>query len=418
MLQPVCAMPNPPVPLERDAGVAVSLASPRVERVMELARRHLRMEVAFISQLHEGKQNYRAVHGDAASFGLRVGGADAIETTYCNLMVQGRIGNVVPDSAANGLTSGLAMTGSAGIGSYAGVPLRYSDGTLYGTFCCLGHDAEPHLDERDAAFMAMLAELLTEDLDAQRELEALRDSIALTLRDERLTLALQPVVDLASGRCLGFEALSRFETGPPDVVFAQAETVGLGLDMERLAARKAVVDLLPLLRAEQYLAVNLTPAAAVTLAMVAAALPDQPLDRLVLEITEHASVQDYTELRERLRPLRERGLRVAIDDAGAGFASLHHIVELEPDIIKIDRSLVDGVSTNKAQRSIVSAFVLLALDSGASLIAEGVETAADLAVLSTLGVDAAQGYLIGRPSTDRAQLVRWLDTPDLLAGCR
>ncbi|MEX2288710.1 MAG: EAL domain-containing protein [Mycobacteriales bacterium] len=385
---------------------------------MELARRHLRMDVAFISELHEGRQNYRVLHGDAASFGLRVGGADAVETTYCNLLMQGKIDNVVPDSSANSLTSALAMTGSAGIGSYAGVPLRYSDGTLYGTFCCLGHDAEPHLDERDAAFMAMLAELLTEDLDAQRELEALRDSIARTLRDERLTLALQPVVDLASGRCLAFEALSRFDTGPPDVVFAQAATVGLGVELERLAVRKAVVDLLPLLRAEQYLAVNLTPAAAVALAAVAADLSDQPLDRLALEITEHASIQDYRELRERLDPLRKRGLRVAIDDAGAGFASLHHIVELEPDIIKIDRSLVDGVSANKAQRSIVSAFVLLALDFGACLIAEGVETAADLDVLSSLGVDAAQGYLIGRPSTDRAQLNRWLGTPDLLVGCR
>lgn len=109
-------------------------------------------------------------------------------------------------------------------------------------------------------------------------------------------------------------------------------------------------------------------------------------------------------------------LRIAIDDAGAGFASLHHIVELEPDIIKIDRSLVDGISSSKALRSIVTGFVLLALDSDATLVAEGVETANDLHVLAALGVDAAQGYLLARPSTDPADLDRWLRTTDMRAG--
>lgn len=107
---------------------------------------------------------------------------------------------------------------------------------------------------------------------------------------------------------------------------------------------------------------------------------------------------------------------VAIDDAGAGFASLHHIVELEPDIIKIDRSLVDGISSSKALRSIVTGFVLLALDSDATLVAEGVETANDLHVLGALGVDAARGYLLARPSTDPADLDRWLRTTDMRAG--
>lgn len=230
VLPSVHVMPTLPVPRGQDergldpegaSNVRRLLAGARVEQVMEMARRHLRMDVAFLSQIDWGKQNYRAVHGDAESFGLEAGGADALETTYCNLMVQGKIPNVVPDASADGRVSGLEITASAGIGSYAGVPLRYSDGTLYGTLCCLGHDAEPHLDERDAAFLAMLAELLTEDLDAQRASDALRDSVAAIIRDERLTTALQPVVDLATGRCLGFEALSRFDAGPPDVVFAQ-----------------------------------------------------------------------------------------------------------------------------------------------------------------------------------------------------
>jgi EAL domain-containing protein (putative c-di-GMP-specific phosphodiesterase class I) len=389
------------------------LAGERVELVMELARRHLRMDVAFISEISQGRQNYRAVQGDAQPFGLLVGGADPADTTYCNLMVRGDLPNIVPDALADGRTRELGMTSSAGIGSYAGVPLRYSDGTLYGTFCCLGRSADSRLTERDGQFMAMLAELLVEDIDAQRERQDLHGRITAILKNEAIKLAVQPIVDLASGGCLGFEALSRFEHGAPDVVFAQADTVGLGVQLERLAIQHAV-RLLPLLSDEQYLSVNLTPIAAAELAATAADMDELPLHQLVLEITEHESVSDYTLLRERLDPLRARGLRVAIDDAGAGFASLHHVVELHPDIIKIDRSLVEGVARNQAQRSIIAGFVLLALDCQATLVAEGVETSEDLEVLTRLGVDAAQGFLIARPSVDRADLVKWRSWPNML----
>jgi EAL domain-containing protein (putative c-di-GMP-specific phosphodiesterase class I) len=381
---------------------------------MSLARRHLRLDVALVSRIGELGQEFEAVEGDAQAFGLAVGGSVPLEETYCDLMLRGQIPSVVPDAASDSRLAGLAATGPGGIGSYVGVPLRYSDGTLYGTFCCLGRDAQAHLTERDGEFLTMLAELLTDDLDAHRDQERLRASIHDTITAGRLKTAVQPVVDLATGRCAGFEALSRFDIGFPDVVFAQARSVGLGVDLELVAARKAHA-VLPLLGRGQYLAVNLTPDAAVPLCALAAAAAD-PMHRLVLELTEHASVQDYRRLREALAPLRERGLRIAIDDAGAGFASLHHIVELEPDIIKIDRSLIDGISSNKALRSIVTGFVLLALDSGATLVAEGVETTEDLRVLASLGVDAAQGYLLARPSTDPADLARWIATPDMRAG--
>lgn len=152
---------------------------------------------------------------------------------------------------------------------------------------------------------------------------------------------------------------------------------------------------------------NLSPNAGVDVAAKVADMPELRLDQIVWEMTEHAVVRDYKALRERVDPLRERGLRVAIDDAGAGFASLQHIVELQPDIIKIDRSLIRRVAGNKAQRSIVTGFVLLALDCEATLIAEGVETAEELEVITSLGVEAAQGYLLARPTDDREELVRW-----------
>lgn len=213
------------------------------------------------------------------------------------------------------------------------------------------------------------------------------------------------------------EALSRFPAalGAPSEVFAAAHAAGLGLELEHLAAATAY-ELMPLLGTGHYLALNLSPEVAISLAHRGLSVPDVPLHRLVLEVTEHAAVENYAPLLHVLAPLRERGLRIAVDDAGAGYASLNHIVELAPDIIKIDRCLVDGLSREPARRSVVNAFVALAKDPCSTVVAEGVEAVADLDAARDLGVDAAQGYLLARPSTDRVDLERWLTSslrPDI-----
>ena len=127
----------------------------------------------------------------------------------------------------------------------------------------------------------------------------------------------------------------------------------------------------------------------------------------MIEITEQSVVDSYPDLRASLVPLRAHGLRIAIDDAGAGYASLHHIVELRPDFIKVDRSLVHGLADDDARRVAVSVFVLLSLDLERTVVAEGVERSRDLAALRDLGVQAAQGFLLGKPSAERDDLVRW-----------
>ena len=301
----------------------------------------------------------------------------------------------------------LSATRDGISGSYIGIPLRFPDGTLYGTFCCLSRDRKG-LNDRDVHFMSMLAELVVDELVAQRTLDERRKDIAGLLDGERLLMALQPEVSLHTGACLGVEALARFPApwGSPDSVFASAQQVGLGFDLESLAMCHAL-ELLPELPRDQFLAVNLSPAVALDLSLAATRPGDHILKRLVVEITEHAVVAGYAELRERLAPYRHRGLRLAIDDAGAGYASLHHVVELGPDIIKIDRSLINGVAIDRGRRSVVSALVLLALDLGATVVAEGIETADDFFAACDLGVDAAQGFLLAPPSTSRRALARW-----------
>jgi EAL domain-containing protein (putative c-di-GMP-specific phosphodiesterase class I) len=392
------------------------LVSPRIDRIMQLARRHLEMDLVYISEFTDGRQVPRTIDGDGASFGLAVGDGLPLEDTYCRLMVDDAIPNVIPDSGADPRVRTLRTTVDGSIGAYVGVPLRLSDGTLYGSFCGLSHRQQPGLDRRDASFLRMLAELVVDDLEEQRQRDRRRAEITDLILGERVTIALQPVVDLHTGRCIGVEALSRFPTaaGSPETVFAAAHDVGLGLELERMTAARALA-LRSRIAADQALGINLTPAVAMVLA-------DEdlggPLTQLVLEITEHEAVDSYASLRDRLQPLRDRGLRLAIDDAGAGYASLQHIIELQPELIKIDRSIIDGLAKDKARRSVVSGFVLLALDLNGRVIAEGVERADDLQAAADLGVDAAQGYLIARPSTDPDDHAYWAGDPDLLSALR
>ncbi|MGP0004648.1 MAG: EAL domain-containing protein [Acidimicrobiales bacterium] len=390
-----------------------------LDRVVELAHRHLGLDVVCIAELTGGMQRFRAVAGDAASFNVALGAEQATDATYSRLLVAGEIAAVIPDTSADPHVAELRVTAEAAIGAYIGVPLRLSDGTLYGTLCGMDHEPDHTLGERDVRFMTMLAELIVYDLDEQRRLEQLRLDLVNLIDTERVDVACQPIIDLRGGDCLGVEALARFPEpfGRPDQTFADAEDVGLGLELERLAIRQAW-KILPWLRPEQFLAINVSPSALLELATRAHKRNDLPLASLVVEITEQSIVHSYADLRNVLAPLRRDGLRIAIDDAGAGYASFHHIVELRPDFIKVDRSLVDGLADDHARRVAVSAFILLSLDLEATVVAEGVESPRDLVALCDLGVQAAQGYLLGRPSTSRDDLTAWTGSPPAQAGGR
>ena len=242
--------------------------------------------------------------------------------------------------------------------------------------------------------------------------EADRHRIDHVLQRQAIDIALQPIVDLANGRLVGTEALARFRDGrPPDLGLAEGGETGQALMLDRTAFFSAI-KLLSRLPSNCYVSVNATPEL-ILHGRLDEALSKMrvPLNRLVIEVTEHAKVRSYSELLTCLAPLRERGVRLAIDDTGAGYASFNHVLQLRPDIIKIDRSLIANIADDAARRSLVTALVLLALDLGASVTAEGVETSSELRTLATLGVDCAQGYLLARPSLDHARWRRWLD-PD------
>lgn len=243
---------------------------------------------------------------------------------------------------------------------------------------------------------------LTDQL-SEREREVadrtrIRSLVEQALEPGALTMVFQPVVALVDRGMRGVEALARFEPEPrkpPDWWFASAWQVGLGPELEMAAVRAALLalDVLP---AGQFLAINVSPQTA-CLPEFALALTAGSHQRLVVEVTEHAPVNDYEALGACLEEPRRAGLRLAIDDAGAGYASLQHILGLAPDIIKLDMSLTRSIHTDPRRRALVAALVPFADEIDATVVAEGIETDAELSTLRGFGAAWGQGYLLGRP---------------------
>lgn len=242
-----------------------------------------------------------------------------------------------------------------------------------------------------------------------------RARIEHVLSTARLSLVYQPIVDLETGRVVAVEALARFPPPPdltPDVWFADAATVGLGVELELAAMAAAVADRARL-PPHVALAVNLGPAAlcAPELSEVLA----EGASSLFIELTEHVAVADYERLVARVAEIRRSGVRVTVDDAGAGYASLSHILHVSPDAIKLDLGLTRGVDADPARRSLAKALVSFAHDTGAKLVAEGIETSAELETVRELGIEFGQGFHLGRP-TDLTALAPRLDDHGPIGG--
>ena len=212
-----------------------------------------------------------------------------------------------------------------------------------------------------------------------------------------LAMVFQPVFELDGGACVAFEALTRFpgEPGVPTASwFARAAEVGVGGELE-LAAVQAALTHLDDLPDGVLLSINISPAAAIAPAFEL--LVEPVADRVIIELTEHERVEDYAPLGAVLTRLRAHGAMVAVDDVGAGFASLRHILSLAPDIVKLDLSLTREIETDPGRRALTSALVEFADGIGATIAAEGIETEGELALLRDLGVAQGQGYYLGYP---------------------
>jgi EAL domain-containing protein (putative c-di-GMP-specific phosphodiesterase class I) len=370
---------------------------------LQAVRRHLGMEVAFVGRFDHGRRIFEFVDTGDSFCPIDQGESDPREGSYCDLVASGRIPELIPDTAQVPEVADLPATRDLPVGSHISVPLRSAGGETFGTFCCFSRQADPSLRRRDLDILKVVGEVVGEHLHfllGRREAhdEAL-SRVGDVLDAGGPTMALQPIVDLRSDRVAGFEALARFprEIGwTPDRWFAEARAVGLGPELEGSAV-SAALRLLPRIPEGTSLAVNVSAHTLSSSDDVARLMARDEPARLVLEITEHERLVLDEPTRERLAWLRSTGVRVAVDDAGSGYAGLEHILQLAPDVLKLDRVLVDGIADDPARQAMCDAMVRFTARTGATLVAEGIETEADLETLRYLGVRHAQGYLLGRP---------------------
>ncbi|HEX8363240.1 MAG TPA: EAL domain-containing protein [Longimicrobium sp.] len=391
-------------------------------RYLAVARSTLEMDVAWLSERTGAEFLLHAVDGDYEPFGIAAGTILAAPQSYCTRVLDGTLPAAIPDARADAATACLPVTERLGIGSYVGAPVHLPGGELFGMLCCLGRAPRPQLGAGEVRLLAALAASLGEDLARvalrQREGAISRADVERAIAGQGLTAVVQPIVELAEMRIVGVEALARFQDPPgrPDVWFARAAELGLGQALE-LSAIRAALALLPRLPADTYLSVNASPDTLLGHGLRELLAGVDPR-RVVLEITEHASVARYDDLLSELAALRELGVRVAVDDTGAGYASFRHILMLRPHIIKLDRDMVNGLDHDRARESLVRALAAFAEGLGATVVAEGVETAGELDALARAGIACAQGYYLARPGPLPLPEIGVSPTPQRLAPAR
>ncbi|MEX2532797.1 MAG: EAL domain-containing protein [Nitriliruptoraceae bacterium] len=364
-----------------------------IQSVLKLIRNRFSLDVSFISQVTDGHRTFRFVEADDGSL-VQVGGSDPIEDSYCGYVLDGSLPEFLRDPSQHPVSAAIPATFDIPVGTHLSVPIRFSDGSVYGTLCSFGYEVHDDLDERDLDLLHVLAAMIAdyvEESEAVRQAEDERATMLLNLQvDHDLFVVFQPIVELGSHKVVGVEALARFPglgTGPAEV-FDEAWSCGVGVDLELRAAEAALAyfDRLP---DDLYMALNVAPATLGSNRFLD--LVEQGTEscsqRIVVEITEHAAVKDYPIFKQQRQTLRDLGVRFAVDDVGTGYSGLDHMLRVEPDIFKLDGALIEGIDTSPGKQAMVAALQSYAARIDTRVIAERVETQAECDALSILGIE-------------------------------
>lgn len=375
----------------------------QVERLLTLARSHLGMELAWLSEFADGQQIIRAASGDLDTLQIKLNQGFPLVDSYCVRVLAGTLPPVIGDVRRHPGTRDLAITGAGGVGAYVGTPWRGEDGETAGMLCCVDRGAVASLDAQAGRFLGLIADLVSDHISSpvapeHRSVPHEEAKIMAILESGAVRMVFQPVVRLSDGAVGGFEALARFddpELPTPAHAFAAAQRVGLGVELELLAAERALE------RLDEF-----SPGVSLGINLSAEALMTPKVEKMLLgfrdrnvcvELTEHTEVLDYAKLVEVTDRLRAAGLHISVDDAGSGYASLRHILQLHPGTIKLDIAIIRGIDVDPARQALTRSLVAFAADVGASLIAEGIEFQAEHDMLRKVGVEWGQGYLMARP---------------------
>lgn len=372
-----------------------------IRTLLAFLRRRLDLDVALVASFQDGIYVIDEVDGDPDVWEDLPDRELSVSDSYCVRVIDGRLPAVIPDTSRNQTTAALPITAALGIGSYIGAPINGPDGDPVGMTSVVGRGPKPDLNDDDLTLVKQVADLISTlitppDSGPNHGAEQ-RSAIRRVVAEHDFEMNFQAVHDIATGKVVGVEALARFSCEPyrPDAFFAQAAELGLAIELERAIVAR-VVQIMPALPPDAFVAINISPAAALVLPWDEL-LANVDRSRIVLEITEHSAVPDYEALDDVMEECRTHGMRVAVDDVGAGFASFSHVLELGPEFVKIDQSITRNIDVDDARRRLAQAIAEFAGQIGATVIAEGVETQSELDAVSAAGISLAQGYYLSRP---------------------
>ena len=384
---------------EANVGVGDAL----IDEALDAIREHFGMPVAYLSRIDGDRSIFRRVSAPGLEALIKPGDEKSLGEVYCPHILNGDLPNLIPDTAAEPICQDMPITQAVPIGSHISLPVLRPDGSPYGMFCCLSPEPNPSLNDRDLAIMRNFANLVTRQIQFEIEetdsAAAEAKLIADVIANRLITPVFQPLVQMSNGEIAGVEALSRFDPSTglnPEQAFTMAAECGLGQELE-LAALAQQLEALPMLPPGKYMSFNASADLICNPAFIKV-LPKDQAQKLVIEVTEHSQAADEDQLLWHIHELKSQNFRIAVDDVGAGYSGWQRIARLEPDLLKIDRSIVAGVDQSLAQRAIVAALMHFSKETGAKVLVEGVETMGEAKILSQLGVDLAQGWLFARPA--------------------
>lgn len=373
-----------------------------IQSTLNAARRHLGMRVAYISRLEQDKSCLLYVDAPGFEALLKPGDVRPADEVYCAHALESRIPALLPDAACHPVARDVQMTHVLPVGACVSVPILSHTGDVIGLFCCLDPEANPSLNARDLRSVRLFADIAGAQLERKRERARQTAStgkkIVRMIERKEFSMVYQPLWNIVSGKIFGFECLARFPADPardPQSWFEEADSVGMLVDLELALIRFALAGL------EEFppdirLSINVSPATILDPRFLDT-LVVYDVGRLVIELTEHFRVSDYDAVRAALGPLGPMGARVAVDDAGSGCASLQHIIGMNADLIKLDRSLVSELESSPASRAMIAALCHFGRETNCAILAEGIETRAEFEALLELGIEYGQGFLLGKP---------------------
>ena len=394
------------------AGVVAALSSVTLSADPEVTAEAVVTELArgtdsdfiSVSQVTEGGRMQELATFNRGA-GVHRGGVQFQRELADYLLGRARGGPWVDEVRSSGPAEPTASLQAANLDLVASAPIFHGDDNLVGLLSIgivadrtrSSRSREAKLLSAAIDYASVLSAFAGSAIAGRMEAAELRTRLERVLDEGSFKAVFQPIVEVESRTVVGFEALTRFDDGtPPDMRFAEAHRADLGPSFELAAIRIACAASAGL-PAGPFLSLNVSPRTVIDHAHDLRAIL-LPIGRpIVIELTEHVAIDDYAELRAALEGLGHQ-IQVAVDDAGAGYASFRHILELQPSLAKLDISLVRGIDGDNLRQGLAAGLNYFALRTGCRLIAEGVETQAEADALRELGIEFAQGYLYGRPA--------------------